>query len=122
MEKKGSGFWWSLVKYLLFAYVITTIILMGLAFLLWKNNPPTSLISAGMIFAYVISSFTGGLLLGKKMQKNRYLWGPLFGGIYFGVVLLLSAALSNVSGETFGNAVTVCMLCLGGGMLGGMLG
>lgn len=122
MKKEGAGFIWSIIKFLLMSYILTTIILVILAAVLWKFNPPSALISGGLIFAYVVSSFFGGLLLGKKMNKNKYIWGMLFGLLYFAVIFAASLVLNRISGEPFGNVVTVCLLCVGGGMLGGMLG
>lgn len=123
MNGEGVGrLVWSIVKYLLIAYIVTTLILAGLAFALWKMSPPHTVISAGMIFAYVISSFVGGVLLGKRMNKNKYLWGIVFGALYFAILFVLAFALNKVSGDPSTNTVTVCLLCIGGGMLGGMLG
>lgn len=121
-NERFSGMLWSIVKYLLIAYLVTTVILAGLALILWKMSPSATIISAGMIFAYVISSFIGGMLLGKRMNKNKYLWGLLFGALYFVILFVLSLTLNKVSGDPSTNTVTVCLLCVGGGMLGGMLG
>lgn len=122
MKKDGLGLMWSIVKYLLIAFVVTTIVLVILAIVLWKLSPPSAVISGGLIFAYVISSFAGGMLLGKKMNKNKYIWGMIFGILYFAILFAASFALNRISGDPFGNVVTVCLLCVGGGMLGGMLG
>ena len=121
MKKEGAGIIGGIIKFLLMSYVITTIILVILAVMLWKGNPPAALISGGMIFAYIISCFIGGMLLGKRIGKNKYIWGLLFGLLYFAVLFAISYAFNRISGEPFGNALTVCMLCAGGGMLGGML-
>ena len=121
MKKEGAGIIGGIFKFLLMSYVITTIILVILAVLLWKANPPAAFISGGMIFAYIISCFVGGMLLGKRTRKNKYIWGLLFGLLYFAVLFAISYAFNMISGEPFGNALTVCMLCVGGGMLGGML-
>lgn len=121
MKKEGAGIIGGIFKYLIISYAITTVILVILAVLLWKGNPPTALISGGMIFAYIISCFVGGMLLGKRIGKNKYIWGLLFGLLYFAIILAISYALNRISGEAFGNTLTVCMLCIGGGMLGGML-
>ena len=122
MKKEGTGIIWGILKFLLMSYVITTVILVILALMLWKAAPPAALISGGMIFADIMSCFLGGMLLGKRIGKNKYIWGLLFGLLYFAVLFGISFAFNRISGEPFGNALTVCMLCAGGGMLGGMLG
>ena len=122
MKKETSNLMWSIVKLLLVAYVISGVVLMVLALILWKANPSTELISGGILFAYVISCFFGGLLLGKKIGKKKYLWGLLFGFIYFAIILVVSLCFNGISGEPIKNAVTVMFLCIAGGMLGGMIG
>lgn len=122
MKKENGNLFWTLVKLLLAAYIITGIILAVLAFLLWKSSPPSELISGGILFAYVISCFAGGLLLGKRAGKRKYLWGILFGVIYFAVILVMSLCFNGIVGEPIKNAVTVFALCCAGGMFGGMLG
>ncbi len=121
MKEKGSLFW-TMIKLLIVAYVVTGVILMALALMLWKGNPPTELISGGILFAYVISCFTGGFVIGKKMGRMKYLWGLLFGAVYFVIIFALSMCLNGFAGEGISNAVTVFLLCISGGMLGGMLG
>ena len=86
MKKNAGNMVWYIIKLLLVGYIISGIILGVLALMMWKGNPAAGLISGGLLFAYLISCFVGGLLLGKKIGVRKYLWGLLFGLLYFVVI------------------------------------
>ena len=120
IDVKGVIFY--VIKLLLIGYVISGIILVVLALMMLKTNVSPGVISGGLLFAYILSCFIGGLLLGKKMGKRKYLWGVLFGLLYFVTLFVISLAMKNVTGEMSTETVTIMLLCASGGMLGGMLG
>lgn len=122
MKNEIKSLPWYIIRLLFVSYVISGIILLILALMLWKGNPSSGLISGGILFAYLISCFTGGMLLGKKMGKRKYLWGLVFGLLYFVIVFVISLFMRSIVGEASGNVITVMLLCAAGGMLGGMLG
>lgn len=122
MKKNAGNMVWYIIKLLLVGYIISGIILGVLALMMWKGNPAAGLISGGLLFAYLISCFVGGLLLGKKIGVRKYLWGLLFGLLYFVVIFAVSPLVRNITGNVSDNIVTVMLLCAAGGMLGGMLG
>lgn len=107
--------------FLLLAYVITTVGLMILAFLLYKFPLGESAVSVGIIIIYVLSTFLSAFVCGKKCKNRKFLWGLGIGVAYFMILLLLSL-LMNESVVTLGtNLVTSMLICAGSGMLGGML-
>lgn len=122
MKKNIGGIIGYIIRLLLVGYIISGVILLVLALMMWKGNPAAGIISGGLLFAYLISCFTGGLLLGKKMGVRKYLWGLLFGLLYFAVIFAVSMIVKNITGSVSDNIVTVMLLCIAGGMLGGMLG
>lgn len=120
--KKSGQIFWRIIRLLVACYIITGVFLAVLAFVVYKISPSEQFVSGAILFSYVLSTFIGGMILGKMMGKRKYLWGIVFGLMYFAVVFAVSLTMNPVVGETFRNAVTVCMLCISGGMLGGMLG
>lgn len=107
--------------FLLLAYVITTVGLMILAFLLYKFPLGESAVSVGVIIIYVISTFLSSFICGKKCKNRKFIWGLGIGIAYF-VILLLLSLLMNESVVSLGtNVVTSMLICAGSGMLGGML-
>lgn len=109
------------IKNLLLAYLVTLIILLVLAFLLYKVGLTEKAVSVGMILTYAGSTFLAGFLTGKKMGKMKFLWGLAVGTAYF-VILVILSLIGGRAGTMFGkDFFTTLLLCAGGGMLGGMI-
>lgn len=109
------------IKNLLLAYLVTLIILLVLAFLLYKVGLTEKAVSVGMILTYAGSTFLAGFLTGKKMGKMKFLWGLAVGTAYF-VILVILSLIGGRAGTMFGkDFFTTLLLCVGGGMLGGMI-
>lgn len=109
------------IKSIIFAYIITGILLLLTAFLLYKMEPERSLVSIGILVIYVASCFVGGLLAGKGIRNRKFFWGMVTGMMYFllllGVSWISGGGIQSAAGQIF----TTLLLCVGGGMLGGML-
>ena len=80
----------------------------------------TGLLLLLIIVTYILSCFVGGFLSGKMMKNKKFLWGILVGLLYFGIMLLVSLAVNRQLDQTAANFVTTMVLCILGGMLGGM--
>lgn len=105
--------------FLLLSYVLTGILLLLLAFLLYRFQLSGKTVAAGVIVIYIVSTFFGGFLAGKKAKSRKYLWGLLMGVGYFVILAALSFLTNSASGGV--GFVTSFLLCAGGGMLGGMV-
>ena len=111
----------TVLKCLLVSYILTGILLLFLALLLYKFSLPKQVIGIGIIVIYIVSSFLGGLLLGKNMKVKKYLWGLGLGLGYFVILVLLSLIVNGGFQNVSGNFLLTLVLCGGSGMLGGML-
>ena len=78
-----------MVKALLCAYVVTGIMLLILTVLLYKLGLSEENVNAGIILIYVISTFSGGFVIGKFAKIRKFLWGLLAGVLYFILLLLI---------------------------------
>lgn len=110
-----------MVKALLAAYVITGIFLVILALLLYKFNLEESKIVWGITAGYIVSVFVGGFLAGKMAGVKKYLWGIAAGALYFLLLFVISWGLYHSFPEAGGRMAGTFLLCICGGMLGGML-
>ncbi len=110
-----------ILRILLLSYLVTGLLLLLLSFISLKLDVSNGIIAGGIIATYVLSSFLGGFLLGKGADKKRYLWGISMGAIYFIMLILISILTNSVIGMDTGRIVTVMILCLASGMVGGML-
>ena len=122
MRRQEMGIpWSSLLIYLCCSFVVTTLLLLLLAVLLYKADLSREIVSGGITVTYVLSTFLGGFLAGKRMKEKRFLWGLSMGAVYFVILLIVSVAANGSFKEVTDSFFTTLILCIGGGMLGGML-
>lgn len=122
MRRQEEGIpWINLLGYLLVAYIVTGIMLMVLALLLYKFQLSKSIIDAGIIVTYVLTCFLAGNLTGRKKKQKRFLGGLLMGVSYFLILMVISIIVNQSVGMIGDSFFTTLILCAGGGMLGGML-
>jgi len=110
-----------ILRDLLVSYMITGILLLLLAFLMLKADLSGGILSGGILLTYILSSFVGGFLLGKSADQKRFLWGLGMGALYFIMLILISVLTNSVMGMEAGRVITVMVICLFSGMLGGMI-
>jgi putative membrane protein (TIGR04086 family) len=111
----------ALLKGLLFSYIITAFILLLLSFLMLKLDLSSTVISGGINFAYIVSTFLGGFFVGRKLEQRKFLWGLVMGVFYFIVLMLISLLMNRVTPLPMGSLFTVLVICGLSGMLGGMV-
>ena len=109
------------LKSLMISYVVTGILLLILAALLFKLELDEGKVTIGIIAVYISSSFLGGWIAGKGVESRKFMWGLIVGCAYF-VMLTIISLLANQSlqAEPW-QLITTFLMCMGGGMLGGML-
>lgn len=109
------------VKGVVFAYVISAVALVFIAFMMYKWDVSDSVVRGGILASYVLSCFISGAVVSRQHSERRYLWGLLMGAVYFTILWVVSlignkGAFTGVSG-----ILPALALCLFGGMLGGMM-
>ena len=110
-----------MIKALFLAYAVTAVLLLLLAFLLYKLQLSESVVNIGIIAIYVAACFLGGFLEGKMMKTRKFLWGGAFGLLYFAVLAIISLAVGQGFSGSSSHFVTTLILCMAGGTLGGMV-
>ena len=110
-----------MLKSILASYIVTAIFLLILTLLLYKFELGEKIVSAGIVAIYVLSTLIGGLIIGKIAQTRRFIWGISLGIIYFLLLLLITLGVYREISADTGNLITTFILCIGGGMIGGML-
>lgn len=118
--RKESKVMWVL-KSLLASYMMTGILLLGLAMALYKLELNEKSVSAAIVAIYVISTVVGGIIIGKLARVRRFLWGLGLGIGYFALILLITLGVYRTLNGSGVNLMTTLILCAGGGMTGGML-
>lgn len=122
-EKSGEGSlrWLLLAKVLLAQYVVTGLVIVILSFVLLKWQASKNALQLAIIAIYVLANFAGGFIIGKTLQKQKFLWGLIVGMSYFVLLSLISFVINKSFYQDIPYAMTVLGICAGSGMLGGML-
>ena len=119
MKKKQTMQVMWILKALLACYLVTGILLLLLAFLLYRFDLSEQVVTVTIVAVYAISTFVGGIIAGKIRQEKKFFWGLLIGSMYFLLLIMISFGVYRQ--VEHGNLLTTALLCVGGGMLGGML-
>ena len=119
IRQEGKGL--KILSTLLLMYVITGVMLLVLALLLYKFQLNEKFVSAGIIAVYIITGLIGGLVIGKRMGRHKFLWGLFSGTVYFLILFAGSAAMNHGVPENLVRMATVWVMCACAGMLGGMI-
>lgn len=112
----------ALLKCLMAAYAITGILLVILAGLLYKVQLGEQAVEIGILVIYVLSALLAGLFYSKGAVNKRFIWGMIAGAVYFAVICMVSFLVENDFDFLSNSCVTTFFICIGSGMLGGMLG
>ena len=111
-----------MMKCLLFSYVLTAGQLLSLASpLLYRFSLQENVVNIGIIAIYIAVTFLAGLIVGKRAESRKFLWGLWMGVMYFAVLAMVSLAVNRSIADVATNFATVFGLCAGSGMLGGMV-
>ncbi len=117
--KKGkSG---SVIKSVLVMYILTGLLLLLLAFIVSKVDQEEVVAKIGIIVIYVLVCGFGGFMLGRWKQRKKFIWGAIAGLIYVTILLGIGVVIGQGSFPELITAVTTVFVCIGAGMLGGMI-
>ena len=106
------------VKGLILSYLLTIIMLFITAVVVYKVGISDKVLGILVVVIYIVATFAGGFVTGRKVREKRFLWGMVYGLTYISVALTVFTG----SGDREGIAViTKCIMCVAGGMLGAML-
>ena len=103
------------------AYIVSAILLLALAFGVYKMGIGEKVVAIGIVLIYIVSCLLAGFLIGKLQKNKKFLWGLLMGGLYFIVLLALTGIVDKGLSQVASDFATTLFICLGSGMLGGMI-
>ncbi|TCK97793.1 putative membrane protein (TIGR04086 family) [Natranaerovirga hydrolytica] len=107
------------IKGILWGYIFTTVMVVLLTFLLYRFDLADNQIYIGIIATYILATIISGLVTGKGIRENSWIWGSAAGFIYF-LLLIIGSVIVNQELSSIREIFTMLALCIGGGTLGGM--
>lgn len=102
-------------------YIATGILLLLLAFLMYRMDLAEPMVNGAIIAIYIIAGFLGGFLIGKKAGVKKYLWGLLVGALYYGVLFVAGLLLHQGMDADPVHLISTMALCLLSATAGGMI-
>lgn len=118
MGKIGRG----LLKGWLTGAAVTALLMLVFTLVMYLTNMGSSGIRIGVYVIYIAAGLVSGWMAGRSIGSRKFLWGLAAGLLYYLTVCVLSALSGGMSESGFTIQVTTMLMCLGSGMLGGMLG
>lgn len=109
------------IRGLLASYVFTGVVLALLAFFVYRFEWSEKMVNMGITATYLIATLIGGIYVGKKIQEKKFIWGILLGILYMSIILGTSFLVNQEITSVSTGLYSTFILCIGGGMVGGML-
>lgn len=106
---------------LLTAYLVTAVLLAGLAVLYWKTELSQGIVKIIILVLYLFSAGAGGYAAGKLQKEKKYIWGFLVGLLYFVLLLIMNFLSVGLNEIPVKSVWTVGIICVMSGALGGMI-
>ncbi len=110
-----------LLRSLLCSYFLSGILLIATSFALYKFRLKEAQIQLMVTLIYILSGALAGFLTGKGLRRQRFFCGLLAGFLYFLILLLVSFLLGKGLHSSIQQLITILALCVGSGILGGIL-
>ena len=102
-------------------YAVTFLGIVILAFLLLMFQITENVVNVGILVIYVLSTLSAGFIVGKRAGSRKFMWGMASGICYFVILYLVSLILKQDMNHLANDLVTIILICVGSGTLGGML-
>lgn len=119
--KQHSGIVKAILVSLFAGYLVTVIGVVILALLLLQFQLSEQAVEIGIIITYIISAFFAGFFAGKQLKNRKFVWGMITGLSYYLILLLVSVIARRQLGTDGRDIMTTFFICVGSGMLGGMI-
>jgi len=109
-----------LLKALFFSSLIFTAIFFFLAFLMFQNGWGETIMKTLLYVGVCIATFLGSFYFAKHTSSRRFLWGILYGVVFWAVYVLVAFLLNGAGNFSWDHTLTTLAFAAIAGMAGGM--
>lgn len=120
-SQEGTSRIINIIKGNVYAYMLTLVFLIAGALLLTYTDMSESKLNWLIFIGVILSSMIVGCDTAKQEKSDGWKWG-LIGGISYAVIYMIVSMISDRSLRVDKEGVIILILCLVGGILGGMIG
>lgn len=110
-----------LLRSLIPAYLLTAILLLALAFGLYRFHLTEEQVELGVKGIYLLVCFIAGIIAGKLGKTQKFLRGLFSGAGYYLILFLVSFAVMQKPAASGQELYLSLLLCAASGMIGGMI-
>lgn len=111
----------SVFKVLTLAYAVTGVLLLLAAFIMYKAGLGESQMRIFIMVIYGIATIVAGFSFGKAKGGKRLPMGALIGLLYFVFLTVVSCVVNRGFYEDTPKAILSLVICIVGGILGGVM-
>lgn len=111
----------SVLKVLIVAYVITGLLLLLSAFIMFKFQLGEAQVRLFVMIIYGVATIVSGIIYGKIRGKRRLLNGALIGLIYFLMLVIVSFVINKGFRDEVQQIIISMIICVAGGAIGGII-
>lgn len=111
----------AILKETLIQMLVSVVLIAIAAFVVLKMSPSDAVIKVIVLAIYAVSAFVGGFLMGKVMDRRKFLWGLVAGAMYITVILLVAFVVKGNFNAGMVGVTSGVIASLAGGTIGGML-
>lgn len=109
------------LKELLLEMIISMILIVCVSFVVMKMTPGIAVVKVLILLIYGISTFAGGYIVGKIMNRNKYLWGAISGILYYFVIVIISLIVKGEIDTGTVGLISGFIVSVAAGTIGGMI-
>ena len=111
----------TIAKETLIQMIISVILIAMAAFVVLKISPSEMVIKVIILAVYAIAAFVGGFIMGRVMDKRKFLWGAAAGAIYIAIILLAAIIVKGSADARTIGVMSGIIVSLAAGTVGGMI-
>ena len=112
----------TVLKGAIIGFMITAVIFIVYALMLTYTSMTEKSMSLVVTLSIIISAFISGIISAREMNEKGWLWG-ITAGLVYGVLVIIAGVLTIEENLEIGaSMVTMLIMCLASGGLGGMIG
>ena len=110
-----------ILKSVLVSYIVTGLLLLCISVMVYQFEIKEHWVNTGIMATYLLSTFCGGFCAGKLVKRRRFAWGIITGILYIGLLYGISFGVYGRTGVEEIYELLPIVLCMFGGMVGGMM-
>ncbi|MDD6339825.1 MAG: TIGR04086 family membrane protein [Butyrivibrio sp.] len=111
----------SILKVMVLAYIITALLLLLGAFIMYKTGTGDKLTRIITLIVYGVSCITAGLVYTRIYKNRKLLRGALAGIIYYAILIVITIIINRGFPQDFGRVVISLTICTISGIMGALI-